>query len=178
MIRTPHLRRTMLLTVVVGAVLIVSAFLLHRSTEQLRADRALVEQQTSIARQHELLLKNLKDTERERATLQTLRPSADTLAHFVEGLEGAAARAFIEQDIEAIPPQADKSGQPYGLPVVRYRLTLLGTAEKVEAFLRELHRLPEVVRVERAELRAPPDGHVLANARTELIIAITVQSLP
>lgn len=175
MMFTPIVRVAVVLALVGVLVLTVATSLLRRSVEQIRADRALVEHREDLARRVERLLDDLQKTEAERTALRSVRPASERLVHFVEGLEATAARAFIEQTIAAVPPQADAGGQPYHLPVVRYRMTLLGTAEKVETYLREVGRLPELVRVERVDLKAPPDGHVLTNATADVTIAVAVQ---
>lgn len=175
MILTPIVRVAVVLTLVGVIILTVATSLLRRSVEQLRADRALVANREDLARRVERLLDDLQKTEVERTALRSVRPASERLVRFVEGLEATAARAFIEQTIAAVPPQSDASGQPYRLPVVRYRITLQGTAEKVEIYLREVDRLPELVRVERMELKAPPDGHVLSNATADVTIAVAVQ---
>lgn len=176
MMRTPILRIAVLLTLVGGAVITTSAVLLHRSVEQIRRDHALVEQRETLAGGFERLLKDLQETEADRAALARLRPNAQELVKFVEGLEAVAARAFIEQAISAVPPEADLDTQPYNLPVVRYRITLRGNAEKVEAYLRELQRLPELIRLERMELRALQGGSMSTDTAADLLLAVTVQN--
>lgn len=172
---TPIVRVAVALALVGVLILTVATSLLRRSVEQIRADRALVEHRDDLARRVEHLLNDLQKTEAERAALRRVRPTSEQLVRFVEGLEATAARAFIEQTIAAVPPQSDASGQPYHLPVVRYRITLQGTAEKMETYLRELGRLPELVRVEQMEWKAPPDGHVLLNATADVLLAVAVQ---
>lgn len=175
MVLTPVVRIAAVLSLVGALLVMAAAMILRQSVNQLRADRALVEHREDLARQSERLFKDLAETETERAALRRIRPAPEQLIHFVEGLEAAAARAFIEQTIAAVPPKSDTSGQPYDLPVVRYRITLQGTADKVETYLRELTQLPELVRIEHVELKAPPDGHVFTNATAEAFLAVAVQ---
>lgn len=175
MMFTPIVRVALALALVGAVALAAATAILRRSVEQFRADRALVEHREDLARQSQRLLHDLQETEAQRDALRRVRPNQENLVRFVEGLEAAAARSFIEQTIAAVPPQSDASGQPYPLPVVRYRITLQGTAEKVETYLRELSHLPELVRVERVELKAPPDDHVLANATADVLFAVAVQ---
>lgn len=175
---TPIVRIAAVLALAGALVTALAAVILHRSVEQLRADHALVQNREDLARRFERLLKDLQETETERAALRRVRPNAETLVRFVEGLEAVAGRTFVDQTIAAIPPQSDTSGQPYPLPVVRYRITLQGTAEKLEAYLRELNRLPELVRVERIELKTVPDGHVLTNTTADVTLAVAIQKTP
>ncbi len=176
--RNPVVRTSILLVWVGSVVLAGASGLLYRDVERLRADRSLLAQRDELTRAFERLLLDLRATEADRAAVRTLRPDPKNLVRFVEGLEGAAARAFIDQIIAAIPPAADAGGQPYASPVVRYRITLHGTGEKLEQYLRELERLPELVRIERLEARTTPDGHVFTNAAIDLTVAVAVRSAP
>lgn len=177
MTATPVVRISAAVALVGLLGLAISASFLHRTVEQLRSDQALIKQRDVIAKAFEQLLKDLQETEAQRAALYALRPESDRLVRFVEGLEAASSGAFIDQEIAAIPPESDQAGQPYASPVVRYRITLEGTAEKIEAYLRLLASLPELVRIERIELRSPPDGHVVANAQAELVLAVAVKGV-
>lgn len=178
MIQIPIVRSALLLSALGGLVLVVSGVLLHRTIDQLRTDRLLVDQRDRIGREFERLLRDLQETEPQRAAVKSLRPDRKNLVRFVQGLEAAAAGAFIDQQITAILPESDHGGQPYPLPVVRYRVTLQGTLEKVEAYLRFLTGLPELVRAERLELKTTPDGHIVTNAIAELLLAVAVAETP
>lgn len=178
MTANPFLRVAAALALVGVISLFVGGSALHRLVGRLRENRALIAREEELGRSFEQLLRALKENEGERAAVESLRPRADQPLRFVEGLEGAAARAFINQEISAIPPAADQGGQPYVSPVVRFRVTLQGTMEKVTLYLSALQRLPELVAVERMELRAPPDGHVVTNATADLLIAVAVKDAP
>lgn len=174
----PLLRIGLLLALVGLVVLLGSARVLRQTDENLRANRAIVEQREVLARSFEQLLTDLDATAEAREVLRSVRPPPDNLVRLVRGLEAIAARVFIDQQIAAIPPEGDSGGQPYAAPVVRYRITLLGTGEKVEGYLRELPRLPELVRVERLELATTPDSDVFVNSTAELLFAVAVRRLP
>lgn len=156
----------------------VAAALARTIDTRLRVDRALLQQRGALSDQFVRLLRDLERTENARAALRVIRPRPGGLVRFVEGLERAAGRAVIDQAIAAVPHDADREGQPYASPVVRYRVTLQGTGEKLGAYLRELATLPELVRVERLSVSAPPDGHVFTNGLTELVVAVTVSEAP
>lgn len=174
----PFVRVAVTLSVVGFGVTVIVGALLHRSIYQLRTHRTLVEQEATITREYGRLLTDLAETKQQRAIVLSLRPDSKDLLRFVEGLETIAAQVFIDQSIAAVPPERDTSGQPYPSPVVRYRLTLHGTLEKIEAYLAALQKLPEAVRVEHLRISTTPDGHVVANGAAELIVAVAVRELP
>lgn len=178
MIWSPVVRVSLLLSAIAVVGLVLAGVSLHRIVSQLRVDRNLVTQRVELSQQFEQLLGDLHGTERARATLEVLRPERKNLVRFVRGLEAAAAAAFIDQKIEAIPPESDALGQSYALPVVRYRVTLQGTLEKIEAFLQLLDGLPELVRVEGLEVKTTPDGHLVVNGTAELLLAVAVRETP
>lgn len=146
--------------------------------DRLRVDQALLLQRGELSDQFVRLLRDLERTEGARATLRSIRPRPGSVVGFVEGLERAAARAVIDQTIAAVPKEADREGQPYASPVVRYQVTLQGTGDKLVAYLHELKTLPELVRVERLSVSAPPDGHVFTNGLAELVLAVAVNEAP
>lgn len=174
----PVVQVAVLLTLAGFGILLLSSVLLHRVVDTVRTNRALVERSEQSAEAYEMLLRDLKATADQRAVILSLRPRPDDLVRFVQGLEAIAGRVFIDQQIAAIPPGADVTGQPYASPVVRYRISLTGTGEKLEAYLRELRTLPELVRIERLEVQAPPDGHIVTNGRADLTLAVAVSQPP
>ncbi|TSC72657.1 MAG: hypothetical protein G01um101438_374 [Parcubacteria group bacterium Gr01-1014_38] len=155
-------------------ILVVSGSLLHRVGRSVREDRGLLARREELSRDFEKLLKDLHETERARRALLLIRPHPEELVSFIRGLERAAARAFIDQNITAFPGIIPVGQGAYPSPIVRYRASLNGPWEKFEAYLRELQQLPHLIRIEAIHMGTTPDGSLLKQGQIEALFAVAV----
>lgn len=146
-------------------------FILHRIVGRIREDTGLLERREDITQSFGALLKDLRETADARQALFLIRPHPQELVSLIRGIEGAAARSFIEQKASAQPNVVP---DVYASPVVKYRVRLLGPWEKVEAYLSELAKLQSLVRVEAIQMSTSLDGDLLQQGQTDLSFAVAV----
>ncbi len=146
--------------------------MLRRIGTTIREHTGLLERRDEITRSFETLLGDLRETEKERRALSLIRPHPRELVSFVRGVEGAAARSFIEQKISSQP--SIFPAEVYTSPVVKYRASLLGPWEKVEAYLGELQALPHLVRVEAHRMSTALSGDLLQQGQADAAFAVAV----
>lgn len=151
--------------------LVIFGFTLHRIVGRIREDTGLLERRGEITQSFAALLKDLRETEDARRALFLVRPHPRELVSLIRGIEGAAARSFIEQKASAQPSVVPDA---YASPVVKYQVQLLGPWEKVEAYLAELAKLQNLVRVETLRLSGAPSDDLLQQGQADLSFAVAV----
>lgn len=173
--RNAFVRIAILYAVCLFLVLAVLGFFLKRFGQSVREGGGLLERRDALTRDVEDLFRDLRETERERVQLARVRPHPEGgLVSFVRGLEIAAARSFVEQKITAVPGVVPPGPESYPSPVVRYRLGVIGPWERFEAYLGELARIPNLIRIESFQMRTSPDGTLFDTGHIEVAIAVSV----
>ena len=175
LLRTHRLVRfAVLYAAILSVALVVLGRLLHTRGQQIREHHGLIVQREKITQDFETLLQDLRETEAEQGVVLSIRPHPEELVPFIRGLESAAARAFIEQSITAVPGVVPAGAGAYSSPVVRYRATLKGTWAKFEAYLHELAQLRHLVRLENVDLRTGPDGDLVKEGNIDVLFTVAV----
>lgn len=159
------------------AVLLLTALgvLLARFSRAVREDSGLQAHGMEITAAFERLLTDFADTAEARVAVGRIRPHPeDGLVTFIRGLEIAAARSAVEQNIAAFPGVASAGQDGYPSPFVRYRVAVSGPWVNVEAYLRELAVLPYLVRVESVQMETGPDGDLFKKSEVQVVFAVAV----
>lgn len=157
--------------------LTVLGVLLVRLGRTVREDSGLQQHGMEITAAFERLLTDFADTAEARAAVGRIRPHPEGgLVIFIRGLEIAAARAAVEQNITAFPGVAREGQDGYPSPFVRYRVAVSGPWVNVESYLKELAVLPHLVRVESVQMETGPDGDLFAKSEVQVVFAVAVLS--
>lgn len=159
------------------AILLLTALgvLLVRLGRAVREDSGLQAHGMEITAAFKRLLTDLADTAEGRATVGHIRPNPEgDLVTFIRGLEIAAARATVEQNITAFPGVAGAGQDGYPSPFVRYRVAVSGPWVNVESYLQELAVLPYLMRVESVQMETGPDGDLFTKSEVAVVFAVAV----
>jgi hypothetical protein len=115
------------------------------------------------------LTDDYNSTKNERVLLFEVRPTKQNIAYFVQALDELAVRTQVTQTVEVVT-QRDVSGEvKYTTPSIRYKLNIAGGLSSVISFIKEVNKLPYLLRVVSAQV-ATPDGKMLADGTLGTII--------
>jgi hypothetical protein len=168
-------RLAVIFSVLAVLLLAVLGVLLVRIGRAVREDSGLQAHGMEITAAFERLLTDFADTAEARVAVGRIRPHPEEgLVTFIRGLEIAAARAAVEQNITAFPGVASAGQDGYPSPFVRYRVAVSGPWVNAEAYLKELVALQNLVRVESVQMETGPDGDLFAKSEVTVVFAVAV----
>ncbi|MDO8511811.1 MAG: hypothetical protein Q7S57_00925 [bacterium] len=113
--------------------------------------------ETSTGKRYRRLTEDYNSTKSERALLFEVRPGRQDIAYFVQALDGLAARTQVTQTVEVVTQRDVASDVKYATPSIRYKLNVAGGIDSVISFMKEVNKLPYLLRVVSVQMTASQD---------------------
>lgn len=123
----------------------------------------------STGKRYRRLTEDYNTTKDERALLMQVRPTKQDIAYFVQALDNLATKSQVTQTVEVVT-QRDVQGEvKYAVPSIRYKLNVAGSLGSVINYMKEVDRLPYLLRIVSVQTKAPQEK-ILADETLGTII--------
>jgi hypothetical protein len=126
----------------------------------------------TTAKRYRQLGTDYNTTKNERLALMRVRPSKQEIVYFVQALDGLAARSQVIQTVEVTANGSVKDEIKYSVPSIRYKLNVSGSLVSVMNYLRDLNKMPYLLRFVSIEVAAAEEKSLTDATLGTIIIDI------
>jgi len=129
----------------------------------------------STGKRYRRLTEEYNTTKDERASLVEVRPPKQDIAYFVQALDELAVRSQVNQTVEVVTQKDTSNELKYAIPSIRYKLNVAGTLAAVISYMKDVNKLPYLMRVVYVQTMAPQDKILSEETLGTIIIDIASQ---
>lgn len=129
----------------------------------------------ATGKRYRRLIEDYNTTKDERQMLVGVRPTRQEIAYFVQAIDGLAGKTQVMQTVEVVTQKNPDGEAKYAIPAIRYDINVIGNLSAVINFMKEVDKMPYLLRFVSLRIKAPEDKNLSEQALGNIIVDIAAQ---